>query len=175
KKQRNVKQKAGEPPAFLFLRTKTAQQSHDFPDFVNPASRYSSLISSSGCGGRSMALRLGLGRIFGFFRPHWGIRGSLFVAFGVIAGMAIVISGGGGLALKQLGARMIDLSGRDIPRLSASLQLSALSASLAAQGPALLAAPDDDALKDRTKKLKELQQQTQQKLGEIIELGADKT
>ena len=122
-----------------------------------------------------MALRLGLGRVFGFFRPHWGIRGSLFVAFGVIAGMAIVISGGGGLALKQLGGRMIDLSGRDIPRLSASLQLSALSASLAAQGPALLAAPDDDALNERTKKLKDLQQQTQQKLGEIIELGADKT
>jgi methyl-accepting chemotaxis protein len=122
-----------------------------------------------------MALRLGLGRIFGLLRPRWGIRGSLFVAFGVIAGMAIVISAGAGFALKQLGTRMIDLSGRDIPRLSASLQLSALSASLAAQGPALLAAPDEATLNERTKKLKELQQLTQQKLGEIIELGADKT
>jgi methyl-accepting chemotaxis protein len=122
-----------------------------------------------------MARRLGLGKIFGVLRPRWGIRGSLFVAFGVIAGMAIVISGGAGFVLQQLGTRMLDLSGREIPRLSASLQLSALSASLAAQGPALLAAPNEDALNEHAKKLKELQQQTQQKLGEIIELGADKT
>jgi methyl-accepting chemotaxis protein len=122
-----------------------------------------------------MTIRLGLGRIFGVLRPRWGIRGSLFAAFGVIAGMAIVISGGAGFVLQQLGERMLDLSGREIPRLSASLQLSALSASLAAQGPALLAAPNEDALNEHAKKLKELQQQTQQKLGEIIELGADKT
>jgi len=122
-----------------------------------------------------MAIRLGLGRIFGVLRPRWGIRGSLFAAFGVIAGMAIVISGGAGFVLQQLGERMLDLSGREIPRLSASLQLSALSASLAAQGPAVLAAPNEDALNEHAKKLKELQQQTQQKLGEIIELGADKT
>jgi methyl-accepting chemotaxis protein len=122
-----------------------------------------------------MAIRLGLGRVFGVLRPRWGIRGSLFVAFGVIAGMAIVISGGAGFVLGQLGERMLDLSGREIPRLSASLQLSALSASLAAQGPALLAAPSEDALNEHAKKLKDLQQQTQQKLGEIIELGADKS
>jgi hypothetical protein len=122
-----------------------------------------------------MALKLGLGRIFGFLRPRWGVRGSLFAAFAVIAGMAIVISAGAGLALRHLGGSMLDLSGRDIPRLAASLQLSAQSASLAAQGPALLAAPNEAALAERTKKLKELQQATQQKLGEIIELGADKT
>ena len=41
---------------------------------------------------------------------------------------------------------MVDLSGRDIPRLAASLQLSAQSASLASQGPALLAARSEEAL-----------------------------
>jgi methyl-accepting chemotaxis protein len=122
-----------------------------------------------------MAFRLGLGRVFGFLRPRWGVRGSLFAAFAVIAGMAIIISAGAGLVLRHLGGTMLDLSGRDIPRLAASLQLSAQAASLAAQGPALLAAQTDDALGERTKKLKELQQQTTQKLGEIIELGADKT
>jgi len=121
-----------------------------------------------------MAFRLGLGKLFGSLRPRWGVRGSLFAAFAVIAGMAIVISAGAGYILQQLGVRMVDLSGRDIPRLSASLQLSAQAASLAAQGPALLAAQNDDALAERTRKLKELQQQTTQKLGEIIELGADK-
>ena len=122
-----------------------------------------------------MAFRLGLGKVFGFLRPRWGVRGSLFAAFAVIAGMAIVISAGAGFVLRHLGTTMVDLSGRDIPRLSASLQLSAQSASLAAQGPALLAAQSDDGLNERTKKMKEIQQQTQQKLGEVIELGADKT
>lgn len=127
-----------------------------------------------------MAIRLGLGRFLGRFRPRfkmpkWGVRGSLFAAFAVIAGMGLVIAAGAGLALQNLGGRMIELSGRDIPRLSASLQLSALSASLAAQGPALLAAQSEDALNERTRKLRELQEQTQQKLNEIIELGGDKS
>ncbi|KQT15635.1 MAG: methyl-accepting chemotaxis protein [Bradyrhizobium sp.] len=127
-----------------------------------------------------MAIRLGLGRFLGRFRtrfkmPRWGVRGSLFAAFAVIAGMGLVIAAGAGLALQNLGGRMTELSGRDIPRLAASLQLSALSASLAAQGPALLAAQNDEALNERTKKLRELQEQTQQKLNEIIELGGDKS
>jgi methyl-accepting chemotaxis protein len=124
-----------------------------------------------------MALRFSVGKIkFKRFRlPRMGVRGNLFTALAVIAGMAIVISAGAALVLRQLGDTMVDLSGRDIPRLAASLQLSALSASLAAQGPALLAAQSDDALNECTKKLKELQQQTQQKLGEVVELGADKT
>ncbi|MGY4282479.1 methyl-accepting chemotaxis protein [Bradyrhizobium sp. LM2.7] len=121
-----------------------------------------------------------LGRVLGRFKPRfkmakWGVRGSLFAAFAVIAGMGLVISAGAGFVLQNLGGRMTDLSGEDIPRLAASLQLSALSASLAAQGPALLAAQSEDALNERTKKLRELQEQTQQKLGEIVELGADKT
>ncbi|MEY9124997.1 methyl-accepting chemotaxis protein [Bradyrhizobium yuanmingense] len=127
-----------------------------------------------------MPIRLGLGRFLGRFRPRfkmpkWGVRGSLFAAFAVIAGMGLVIAAGAGLALQNLGGRITELSGRDIPRLSASLQLSALSASLAAQGPALLAAQSEDALNERTKKLRELQEQTQQKLNEIIELGGDKS
>src|ERR1700760_1523993 len=123
-------------------------------------------------------MKFSVGRVrnvFGFLRPRWGVRGSLFAAFAVIAAMAIVISAGAGWALQQLGVRMVDLAGRDIPRPSASLQLSAQASTLAAQGPALLAAQTDDALNERTKKLKEQQQQTQLKLGEIIELGADKT
>ena len=110
----------------------------------------------------------------GFLRLRWGIRGSLFAAFAVIAGMAIVISAGAGLVLGHLGNAMVDLSGRDIPRLAASLQLSAQSASLASQGPALLASRSEDALKERSKKMKDTQQVALQKLGEITELGAEK-
>src|SRR5205807_9539889 len=106
--------------------------------------------------------------------PQMGIRGSLFAAFAIIAGMAIVISAGAGMVLRQLGDTMVDLSGRDIPRLAASLQLSAQSASLASQGPALLAARSEEALNERTKKMKETQAVALQTLGEIGDLGADK-
>ena len=103
-----------------------------------------------------------------------GVRGSLFAAFAVIAGMAIVISVGAGMVLGQLGEMMMDLSGRDIPRLAASLQLATQSADLASQGPILLTSSSEETLRDRTKRMKESQEIAVEKLGEIIELGADK-
>jgi methyl-accepting chemotaxis protein len=124
-----------------------------------------------------MALRFTFGRFrnFAFLRPRWGVRGSLFAAFAVIAGMAIVISAGAAMVLGHLGGAMVDLSERDIPRLAASLQLAAQSASLASQGPALLASRSAEALDERAQKMKATQQVALAKLGEITELGADKT
>jgi methyl-accepting chemotaxis protein len=122
------------------------------------------LSSASGKFGRSKLRRL-----------RWGIRGSLFAAFAAIAGMAILISAGAGMVLGQLGEMMVDLSGRDIPRLAASLQLATQSAALASQGPALLASRSDDALQQRAKTMKATQEIALEKLGEIIELGADKS
>jgi methyl-accepting chemotaxis protein len=123
-----------------------------------------------------MALRSSIGNFvrLGFLRPQWGVRGSLFAAFAVIAGMAILISAGAGMVLGHLSGSMMDLSGRDIPRLSASLQLAAQSASLASQGPTLLASRNEDGLNERARKIKETQAITMEKLGEVIELGADK-
>jgi methyl-accepting chemotaxis protein len=123
-----------------------------------------------------MASRLSVRKFlrFGFSLPRWGVRGSLFAAFAVIAGMAIVISAGAGFVLGQLGKTMVDLSGRDIPRLAASLQLAAQSASLTSQGPALLASRSPETLDERARKMKETQQVALAKLGEITELGADK-
>jgi len=123
-----------------------------------------------------MAVRFSIGksRLKGFGLPNWGIRGSLFAAFAVIAGMAIVISAGAGMVLNHLGLTMVDLSGRDIPRLAASLQLQAQSASLASQGPALLASRNEESLKERATKVKETQAVVMAKLGEIARFGADK-
>jgi methyl-accepting chemotaxis protein len=122
-----------------------------------------------------MAIRVSLGRLRPRFSlPKWGVRGSLLAAFAVIAGMGLVISAGAGFVFNHLGTTMMDLSARDIPRLSASLQLASQSATLAAQGPGLLASPTEDALNERTKKVQEMQQFAIGKLGEIIELGADK-
>ena len=124
-----------------------------------------------------MSVRFTFGKswpVFEVLASALGVRGSLFAAFAVIAGMAIVISAGAGLVLRHLGGTMVDLSGRDIPRLAASLQLAAQSASLASQGPALLASGNAEALNERTQKMKETQQVALAKLGEITELGADK-
>ncbi|MGJ5202400.1 methyl-accepting chemotaxis protein [Bradyrhizobium sp. HKCCYLR20261] len=122
-----------------------------------------------------MAIRFSVGRVFGFLRPRWGVRGSLFAAFAVIAGMAIAISVAAGLMLRQIGGTMVELSGRDIPRLTSSLQLLAQSASLASLGPALLGSQSEDALNDRLKKMQEIQKAAQQRLGEISALGAEKS
>jgi methyl-accepting chemotaxis protein len=123
-----------------------------------------------------MALRSRTGKTGrqGFRRLRWGIRGSLFVAVAGIAGMAVLISVGAGLVLGQLGEMMVDLSGQEIPRLSTSLQLATQSASLASQGPALLASRSDETLQERTRTMKATQQVAMEKLGEVIELNADK-
>jgi methyl-accepting chemotaxis protein len=124
-----------------------------------------------------MAFRFGIGKLsfFKFHLPKFGVRGNLFSAFAVIAGMAIVISVGAGLVLGHLGRVMVDLSGTDIPRLTASLQLSAQSAALASQGPALLATRSEESLAERSKKINETQAAAMQKLNEVIALGADKS
>src|ERR1043165_1233682 len=105
----------------------------------------------------------------GLRRLRWGIRGSLFVAVAGIAGMAVLISAGAGLVLGQLGEMMVGLSAQEIPRLSASLQLATQSASLASQGPALLASRSEETLQERIRTMKATQQVAMEKLGEVIE------
>jgi methyl-accepting chemotaxis protein len=107
--------------------------------------------------------------------PQLGIRGSLFAAFAVIAGLAILISAGAGWSLHQLGETMTKLSGRDIPKLAASLQLATESESLASQAPILLDSADPDQLKERGARMKEAQQIAMQKLADITRFGGDKT
>ncbi|MBX9821198.1 methyl-accepting chemotaxis protein [Afipia birgiae] len=125
-----------------------------------------------------MALRFKVGKnLFRFKLPSMklGVRGSLFLAFAIIAGMAIAISAGASLLLGQLGGMMTELSNRDIPRLTASLQLSALSQSLASRGPAVLASDDEGVLQTRVKDLKDAQSAAMEKLKEIKNLKADPT
>jgi len=123
-----------------------------------------------------MALPSAVGKP-GLSRPlriQLGVRGSLIAAFAVIGGMAVVISISASMLLGQLGEMMVDLSGQDIPRLAASLQLASESANLASQGPALIASSSVEALQEGSKKMRDAQEIVVGKLGEIIELGADK-
>jgi len=114
-----------------------------------------------------------LGRLK-FTWPKFGVRGSLLMAFGVVAAMAIVISVTASALLGQLGATMSDLSESDIPRLEATLQLSAQSASLATQGQALLNANSQQRLEEMSERMKITQQTATEKLGVVARLGADK-
>lgn len=107
-------------------------------------------------------------------RPRFGIRGSLFAAFAVIAGMAILISAGAGAILGQLGQMMTDLNSRDIPKLTASLELATASESLASQGPMLLAASDVETLNRRAQRMRETHKTAVDKLDNIARFGADK-
>jgi len=110
----------------------------------------------------------------GGLRPQLGLKGNLFLAFSLIAAMALIISGSASILLDRLGRTMADLSGRDIPRLAASMQLSTLSESLSSKGPALLSARDDASRVDLTKDLKATQASAIDKLRQIASLGADK-
>jgi methyl-accepting chemotaxis protein len=107
-------------------------------------------------------------------RIQLGVRGSLIAAFAMIGGMAIVISISASMLFGQLGEMMMDLGGHDIPRLAVSLQLASQSANLANQGSALLASNSVEALQAGSKKMRDAQDSMVEKLGEVIELGADK-
>lgn len=125
-----------------------------------------------------MALRFPFGKLLNRFRiPRikMGVRGNLFLAFAVIAGMALVISASASLLLRQLGGVVADLNERDIPRLSASLQLSAQSAALATQAQSLLASNNETTLSERAAQMKETQQGAADRLADIAKLGADKS
>jgi methyl-accepting chemotaxis protein len=104
-----------------------------------------------------------------------GVRGNLFLAFAVIAAMALVISASASLLLRQLGGVVANLNERDIPRLSASLQLSAQSATLATQAQSLLSSSDETTLSERAAQMKQTQQGAADRLAEIAKLGADKS
>ena len=89
--------------------------------------------------------------------------------------MAIVISAGAGGLLDQLGQIMAGLNDKDIPRLTAALQLSALSEAIAGKGPILLAAQDETARLEQIRSLKAIQAATVARLHDIDAMDGDKT
>jgi len=147
-------------PFFVLIRKNPANPANA-PDFVNRVTRYCRSrfrrIAWAGATWRRDSRSVNLAGAGDSCGCNGGSGQACFAAFAVIAGMGLVISAGAGMVLGHLGESMVDLSARDIPRLAASLQLSAQSASLASQGPALLASRNEEALNERTKKIKETQ------------------
>ena len=119
-------------------------------------------------GQERIAMALGFKLLkFNKFSSSLGLKGTLLLAFGSLAGMAILISAGAGLLLGQLSQTMSALNEKDIPRLTASLQLATLSQSLAAKGPILLGAATEPERQAGLKALKDTQAATLEKLREI--------
>jgi methyl-accepting chemotaxis protein len=128
-----------------------------------------------------VAMPFGLGRFFKRQKPakterrsRIGIRGSLFVAFTVIAATSVVIAGGAGYLLRSLDNITTSLSKRDLPRLAASQQLSTLAESLASRAPGLMQAKTDTAREEQLKRLKSTQGEALAKIKQLAELDADK-
>ena len=130
-----------------------------------------------------VAMPFGLGKLFRKSskpakterRARLGIRGSLFVAFTVIAATSVVIAGGASYLLRSLDDMTIDLSRRDIPRLASSQQLSTLAESLASRAPALMRAPNDAVREELLKQLKGTQAEAMAKIKQLAALKADAT
>ena len=130
-----------------------------------------------------VAMPFGLGKLFRKSskpakterRARLGIRGSLFVAFTVIAATSVVIAGGASYLLRSLDDMTIDLSRRDIPRMASSQQLSTLAESLASRAPALMRAPNDAVREELLKQLKGTQAEAMAKIKQLAALKADAT
>ena len=108
-------------------------------------------------------------------RARLGIRGSLFLAFTVIAATSVVIAGGASYLLRSLDDITVDLSKTEIPRMSSSQQLSTLAESLASRAPALMRAPTDAVREDLLKQLKATQAEAMTKIRQLATLKADAT
>ena len=108
-------------------------------------------------------------------RARLGIRGSLFLAFTVIAATSVMIAGGASYLLRSLDDITVDLSKREIPRMSSSQQLSTLAESLASRAPALMRAPSDAVREDLLKQLKATQAEAMTKIKQLAALKADAT
>jgi len=72
-----------------------------------------------------------------------GIGGRLYLAFGFLTALTLVACGAAWYAMDNLGRSLEKVTDQSVPALTASLELSALSAKVAATAPALVSATDD--------------------------------
>ncbi len=104
----------------------------------------------------------------------FGIKGKLFLAFGAIAGGAVVSGIVASLILQELGGNVREMADRRIPEISLALQLHAETGTLAAGAPALLRAESESQRSDYWAALENQQKVVNAKLGELgATLGDD--
>jgi methyl-accepting chemotaxis protein len=73
-------------------------------------------------------------------RQRFGIRGRLFAAFGIVAGMTVLASTAGFVSYSRLGETLGAITSESIPAISTSLRIAKTSAEITAAAPSLFAA-----------------------------------
>jgi hypothetical protein len=76
-------------------------------------------------------------------RRSLGIKGRLFLAFGLVAALTVLASAVAFVSYDRVGGRLADISDHNIPAMTISLTLARESAEITATAPALASAPDN--------------------------------
>jgi methyl-accepting chemotaxis protein len=71
-----------------------------------------------------------------------GLRGKLFLAFGAVAALTVIAAGVGWMTSAAIEARLVQITRRHLPTLSAAMQAAEESAGIVAGAPQLDSAPD---------------------------------
>jgi len=97
------------------------------------------------------------------FRRSLGIRGRLFLAFGLVAALTVLASGVAFLSYDRVRDSLAGITGKNLPAMGSALALARESAAIAAASPVLASASDQKAseiagtaLEARMRKLDEL-------------------
>ncbi len=97
----------------------------------------------------------------------FGIKGRLFLAFGAIAGGAVISGIVATLLLHDLGDKVRDMADSKIPEISLALQLQTETGTLAAGAPALMRAESETTRSDHWAALENQQKVVNAKLAEL--------
>ena len=75
-------------------------------------------------------------------RANLGIKGRLFLAFGLVAALTVLASTVAFVSYDRIGGRLADISKHNMPAMATALTLARESAEITATAPALASAPD---------------------------------
>jgi two-component system phosphoglycerate transport system sensor histidine kinase PgtB len=102
-----------------------------------------------------------------------GIRGRLLLAFAAVNLATLLVGAGAWYLLSEAGDTVDGLSRRNLPQITATMQLAASSATLTGRAPSLIEAGAQADREEAYGKVREAMEETSKALGGIAELGVD--
>ncbi len=96
-----------------------------------------------------------------------GIKGKLFLAFGAVAGLTLIVGIVGWWSLATVGSQLVGVTQRNVPHVVAALDLAKNSAATAAAAPTLFAAANDAERQQRVRAIEPLLKATSDGLAAI--------
>jgi methyl-accepting chemotaxis protein len=101
-----------------------------------------------------------------------GIKGKLFLAFGAVAGLTLIVGIVGWWSLATVGSQLVGVTQRNVPHVVAALDLAKNSAATAAAAPTLFAATNDAERQQRVQAIAPLLKATNDGLAAIERFDA---